>query len=88
MFCPTRYRHKVKLYIKFSYSITGDIIINVDSLSSANKLHFVFRNILNPKVDSSSYFGLCIRSGTHLLECDKQFKMLTFTEYFQVSDEG
>lgn len=51
-------------------------------------LHFVFRNIVNPLADSSSYFGLEVRSGTHLLESDKQFKMLTFTPNYANNTNG
>jgi len=72
-------------YTNTSYSIVGDIIIKVNALSSATPLHFVFRNIVNPLSDSSSYFGLEIRSGTHLLESDRQFRMLTFTPDFAFS---
>ena len=77
-----------KIKFNCSYSIVGDIIIKVSALSSSTPLHFVFKNILNPLSDSSSYFGLEIRSGTHLLESDRQFRMLTFTPDFASSTNG
>ena len=64
------------------------MIIKVNALSSNKPLHFVFRNIVNPLSDSSSYFGLEIRSGTHLLESDRQFRMLTFTPDFASYTNG
>jgi hypothetical protein len=44
--------------------------------------------MLNPNEYSTSFFELCLRTGEHNIECHKQFKMLAFTQPYNISNLG
>lgn len=57
---------RILFYLFFRYPTSGNLVIHLSKVT-INPLYFVLRNIYNPMIDSSSFFGLCIRSDTHNL---------------------